>query len=51
MTYNEANKADWHHHKTISLRHERRRLRKMQLILGVFSIVFLLSLMLSWFLS
>jgi predicted nucleic acid-binding Zn ribbon protein len=52
MTHNEANKADRQHkHETLSLRHERRRIRKMRLIFGVFSIVLLLSMMLSWYLS
>ena len=40
-----------HHHDTISLRHEKRRIWKMKLIFGVFSAALLLSLVLSWILS
>jgi hypothetical protein len=40
-----------HHHDEISLRHERRRIRKMKVIFGVFSAALLLSLLLSKLLS
>ncbi len=36
-----------HSHDSISLRHERRRIRKMKVIFGLFSAVLLLSLILS----
>jgi hypothetical protein len=51
----EAIKEEKHHHQSdndaISLRHERRRIRKMKVIFGVFSVTLLLSLILSWILS
>ena len=40
-----------HSHEAINLRHERRRIRKMKVIFGVFSAALLLSLILSWILS
>jgi len=48
MTHTEANKAAHHHHPdAVSLHHERRRIRKMKVIFGLFSAALLFSLVLS----
>jgi len=52
MIHTQVNKAEHHHHTdAISLHHERRRIRKMRLIFGVFSMTLLLSLVISLLLN
>jgi predicted nucleic acid-binding Zn ribbon protein len=48
---NEIKEEKHQQHDTISLRHERRRIRNMKLIFGMFCAVLLLSLILSLVLS
>jgi len=46
-----SNKEKHHHPNPISLKHERRKIRKMRVIFGLFSAALLLSLILSLLLN